>query len=66
MDEFLKDLYELCKKHNIYITGSGLIDLDWLCAIKANSVIEIENDDYGLLEDKFIKLTADGYKIIAK
>lgn len=65
MDEFLKELNKLCNKHNIYLTGSGLIDMGWMSATKANSIQElIDDEDYCVLEDHFIELTSEGYKVV--
>jgi len=65
MEEFLKELNELCNKHNIYLTASGLIDMDWISATKAKSIQElIDDEDYCVLEDQFVELTLEGYKVV--
>jgi len=65
MENFLKELNELCDKHKIYLTGSGLIDMDWMSVTKAKSIQElIDDEDYCILENQFIKLTPKGYKVV--
>ena len=62
MEEFLNELFELCDKHKIYLTGSGLIDIDWLSAYKANSAENVINEEYQ--DDVFVRLNSDNYEVV--
>jgi len=63
MDNFLKELFALCDKHKIYLTGSGLIDVDWLSAYKANSAKNVVNEEC-LDDDVFLRLTNSSYEVV--